>query len=153
MNPIRNSAKAIIIKDNKILLTKNKNTFGEFYLLPGGGQNAGETISDALIRECIEEISTEVKIKELKFVRDYIGKNHQFSDFDKDIHQIEYMFLCEIDKEYIINNGNYPDVYQIGVEWVDLSELKNILIYPQILSDLILPGEILDNKIYLGDVN
>jgi len=47
LGQIRNSAKAIIIKDGKLLCTKNKNKFGIFYLLPGGGQEPFETIIEA----------------------------------------------------------------------------------------------------------
>lgn len=53
---IRNSAKAIIINEDKILLTKNQDNEGYFYLYPGGGQEYRETLHDALIRECIEEV-------------------------------------------------------------------------------------------------
>jgi ADP-ribose pyrophosphatase YjhB (NUDIX family) len=96
MRHIRNSAKAIIIRDQKILLTKNKDSFGVFYLLPGGGQEPGESIVEALKRECIEEISSEVTPIDIRYVRDYIGKNHEFADFDADVHQIEYMFVCSL---------------------------------------------------------
>lgn len=44
MISIRNSAKAIIIKDGRILLTKNEDQFGTFYLLPGGGQEKGVSL-------------------------------------------------------------------------------------------------------------
>jgi ADP-ribose pyrophosphatase YjhB (NUDIX family) len=46
---IRNSAKAIIISGDKILLTKNQDNEGYFYLFPGGGQEHGETIHNALL--------------------------------------------------------------------------------------------------------
>ena len=66
---IRNSAKAIIIVDNKLLV--NKMNDGEmFYLLPGGGQNPGELLSDALERECIEELRYHIRVNELLFVRE-----------------------------------------------------------------------------------
>ncbi|MDF2682566.1 MAG: hydrolase [Brevibacillus sp.] len=42
MKPIRNSAKAVITQNEKILLTKNRDEFGFFYLFPGGGQDHGE---------------------------------------------------------------------------------------------------------------
>jgi 8-oxo-dGTP diphosphatase len=71
---IRNSAKAIIISSNKVLLTKNQDDDGIFYLLPGGGQEHGETIHKALIRECVEEIGEQVEIGELLHIREYIGK-------------------------------------------------------------------------------
>lgn len=41
---IRNSVKALIIEDDKILLTKNQDIEGNFYLCPGGGQNMLEKI-------------------------------------------------------------------------------------------------------------
>lgn len=34
---IRNSAKGIVIKEDKILLTKNQDNEGYFYIYPGGG--------------------------------------------------------------------------------------------------------------------
>jgi len=40
---IRNSIKVIIIENNKILLTKNKDESGIFYLLPGGVKNQVRT--------------------------------------------------------------------------------------------------------------
>jgi 8-oxo-dGTP diphosphatase len=50
---------------NKILLTKNQDDEGYFYLFPGGGQEHGETIHNALLRECMEEVGEEVEIGEL----------------------------------------------------------------------------------------
>ena len=42
---------------NKILLTKNQDDDeGYFYLFPGGCQEHGETIHNALLRECMEEV-------------------------------------------------------------------------------------------------
>lgn len=50
---IRNSAKAVILKDSKILLTRNIDNEGVFYLFPGGGQDHGETLTEAVKRECM----------------------------------------------------------------------------------------------------
>lgn len=59
---IRNSVKAIIIMNGEILLTKNQDPEGFFYLFPGGGQEHGETFHEALQRECLEEIGSSVQI-------------------------------------------------------------------------------------------
>lgn len=45
---IRNSAKAVIMKDSRILLTKNTDRDGVFYLFPGGGQDHSETLAEAV---------------------------------------------------------------------------------------------------------
>ena len=153
MSKIRNSAKALIIENGKLLCTKNKDQFGIFYLLPGGGQEPFETISDALKRECKEEVSAEVKVKDIVFVRDYIGKNHEFAEWDSDIHQIEYIFECELKENDKLQNGDIPDSMQIGVEWLALDKLKDYRIYPKRLKELI--GENGANRklVYLGDTN
>jgi ADP-ribose pyrophosphatase YjhB (NUDIX family) len=154
MKEIRNSIKAIIIREGKILLTKNKDEWGYFYLLPGGGQTHNENMVDALQRECLEEINSEVKIMDLVYVRDYIGKNHEFAEWDKEVHQIEYMFQCELKENQPLDIGSSPDAWQEDIEWFPLKNLKKIRIYPSILKDLISEkGQLNRDKIYLGDIN
>lgn len=153
MKPIRNSVKAIIIKDLKILLTKNKDDLGVFYLLPGGGQEKGENMHDTLKRECLEEISSEVVIKDIIFIREYIGKNHEFAQLDVDIHQIEYMFKCDLVSNNEPKNGCVPDTYQIGIEWIALKKLKELRIYPSILKKVINEDGNFEEITYLGDIN
>ena len=150
---IRNSAKAIIIAGDKILLTKNKDELGIFYLLPGGGQEKFEDIHEALRRECLEEISCDVEIKDIRFIRDYIGKRHEFAEWDAEIHQTEYMFECALKNNSIPCNGNDPDGMQIDVEWVSLSQLSQVRIYPAVLKEVIHQDGTFDNRIYLGSVN
>jgi ADP-ribose pyrophosphatase YjhB (NUDIX family) len=151
--PIRNSAKAIIIRGGKILCTKNLSQFNEiYYLLPGGGQEHGETLIDALKRECFEELGLRVSPKSLRYVRDYIGDNHEFKHIHPGVHQVEYMFICEIDAnaEARITSA---DQYQIGIEWLTLAQLADVRLYPQILKKLISATGDLCGDFYLGDVN
>jgi ADP-ribose pyrophosphatase YjhB (NUDIX family) len=153
MKPIRNSAKALIIQNGKLLCTKNKDDWGIFYLLPGGGQEPQENLHDTLKRECLEEISAHITIGDIKFIREYIGKNHEFSKWDYDIHQIEYMFECKINPEYILQSGGILDSMQIGVEWIDIKNIRDTRIYPGVLKELIHEDGQLDSRVYLGDVN
>ncbi|WP_374056885.1 NUDIX domain-containing protein [Rossellomorea sp. FM04394] len=150
--PIRNSAKAIIMKGDKILLTKNKDENEFFYLFPGGGQEKGETLHEALKRECIEEIGSDVEIGELLHIREYIGKNHEYASFDYDIHQMEFYFKCTLidaeDKDSIPTN---PDSHQVGVEWIDINELVQYRFYPKRIIDYIINNQI--TLVYLGDIN
>lgn len=152
---IRNSAKAVIVQDDKLLAIKKQDKDGYYYILPGGGQEQGENLHQTLKRECIEEINSVVEIGNLIFIREYIGKNHEHFEFDSEVHQTEYMFLCEIkDGSKNIGNGIAPDDGQIGVEWLLLSELLNYRLYPQTIREYIidyLAGE--EVPVYLGDVN
>lgn len=153
MKPIRNSVKALIIENGKLLATKNKDQFGTFYLLPGGGQEPGETMHEALKRECLEEISAEVEIGEFKFIREYIGKNHEFAEWDSDIHQIEFIFLCSLKPGSEVKPGIVPDICQTGIEWLDLARLSEYRVYPKSLGKEISDAGELSPVIYLGDTN
>jgi len=126
---------------------------GTFYLLPGGGQEPGETIHEALKREYLEASSAEVVLGKLKFIWEYIGRNHEFREFDFDIHQIEYMFLCTLKPGSKLCNGTVPDCNQVGVEWLDLQRLGEYLIYPKVLASVMSADGKLSSRIYLGDVN
>ncbi|MFC2055421.1 NUDIX domain-containing protein [Chloroflexota bacterium] len=152
MKAIRNSAKAIIINNGCLLTVKLIDSEGEWYLLPGGGQNPGETLNEALRRECIEEIGIEVSVGRLRYFREYIGKNHEFSERDGDSHQVEFMFECEFDVEQPPVLGNNPDAHQVDITWLPINEIHEYRIYSKQLGDLHLLEA--DNDIsYLGDVS
>lgn len=153
MKPIRNSAKALIINNGKLLVTKNEDQFGVFYLLPGGGQEAGETLHEALARECLEEISAEVEIGELKFIREYIGRNHEFAQWDSDIHQIEFIFICSLNPNARLCPGTVPDAMQTGIEWLDIEKLEEHRIYPKALSKVLSGNGEMSPIVYMGDTN
>ncbi len=149
---IRNSVKAIIIKNGFILTIRCIDKFGVFYLLPGGGQKPGETMIDALKRECLEEIGVEIIVKDLKLIREYIGKNHEFKEEDKNVHQIEFMFLCTIKNNKKPKLGKTPDSFQINIEWLPLKDIEKYRLYPQ-SARKILKNLKKSKKIYLGDIN
>lgn len=153
MKPIRNSAKAIIIKDGKLLCIKKESETGEiYYILPGGGQEPGENLFEALIRECREEVNGEIEIGELRFIRDYIGKNHEFKEKHAEFHGLNLMFICNIKNANDIKNGCIPDDKQVGIEWLDIKNLPQYNLYPKVLKTLIKQDGI-EGPIYLGDVN
>ena len=92
----RYSIKAIIIQDGKLLVESCDYGRGRFCKLPGGGHQWGETMTEALIRECKEELCLDIIPNRLVMVRDYIAKNHhQHIDLDC-FHQAELMFECSV---------------------------------------------------------
>ena len=151
MARVRVAAKAIVIRDGRVLVTRNMDRDGPFFLLPGGGQELGETLPEALRREFMEEVGVPIEVNELVLVRDYIARNHEFAD-QGDVHQLELCFRCTLLGDEVPVNGPHPDTWQVGVEWLDLSDLDAARLYPRILKDT-LPD--LDNPrvIYVGDVN
>ena len=66
----RPSVRGIIIRDGRIAMMHSKKY--DYYKLPGGGIEAGETLEETLIREVREESGLVVKpetIKEFGYVR------------------------------------------------------------------------------------
>lgn len=155
---IRNSVKALIIEENKILFTKNlSNKEGDkgeiFYILPGGGQNNEETFCEALKRECKEELGARIKVDKIALVREYIGKNHEFAEQDKKVHQIEFMFLCRLLSPVNLSLATNMDSEQFDIEWIELSELKEANIYPKVLKRVIDINGKIQSPVYIGDMN
>ncbi|MFL0377263.1 NUDIX domain-containing protein [Paenibacillus amylolyticus] len=152
MKPIRNSAKAVIVQDGRLLVIRLEDQYGTAYVFPGGGQEKGEELKDAVARECLEEIGQAVNVGELLHIREYIGKNHEFADWDADIHQVEFYFACSlIDPEATVFEGSNPDDHQVAVEWIALEELSQIRLYPKTIGELLLKSD--SSSIYLGDLN
>ncbi|PHM38989.1 NUDIX hydrolase [Xenorhabdus mauleonii] len=154
--PIRISAKAIIIHNDQILLVRYQSDSDEWYTLPGGGQLFGETLAQTLIRECIEETAYKIEPERLVFVREYIGSNHEFAEFDKDVHQIELMFLASLaDKNADMHNLDInADRDQIAAQWINLEDIINLPLFPAVLRPLIAEKRFsLGSPVYLGDVN
>ena len=153
MKTIRTSAKAIIIRDNQLLVIKNTTEGVDWFILPGGGQNHGESLREALSRECMEEASVVVEIQDIIFVRDYISRNHEFAETDNDAHQVEIMFQCTVSDDAIATPGCETDQWQTGVEWLPLENLADYMLYPAILKEALSKGISTDHITYLGDVN
>jgi ADP-ribose pyrophosphatase YjhB (NUDIX family) len=150
--PLRNSAKALIIRAGKVLCTRNRDLLGDFYLLPGGGQNHGETLKDAVMRECHEEIGARIEVGSLYFVREYISANHELAEYDNTIHQIEFMFLCKLLEEPCISDTADHDAMQTGIEWLPVAQLEKYRFYPGSLIGPLKAFPPVDfGNVYLGD--
>ncbi len=151
---IRSSVQAVVIKNEKILTVKkiaydNKT----MYILPGGGQKHGETLKEAVVRECLEETGLIVEPKELLHVSEYIGKNHQHVEWDSHVHVVTHLFLCSIIDESGFNKGIEIDPEQVSIEWLPLEELFSYEFYPsKIIPDLINSIRNVKTQVYVGDM-
>ena len=146
---IRNAVHALTVRDDQLLLLKKKGgDRGERYVLPGGAQNLGETLAQALERECVEEIGTAIEIVALMNVADHFKARETNPPSTR--HMVEFLFRCTVTDDYVAQNGTKPDKSQVAVVWVRLADLAAMPLYPESLSHC-LPASILqDTAVYMG---
>lgn len=133
---MRRAARAIVIKDNALLVT-HRNKFGQEYdILVGGGVDYGESVEQALQRELREETGVSVANPRLVFI-EQAGEPYG----------IQYIFLCDYaggepalsveSTEYKINAMG-KNLYT--PMWRPLSELPNTVFRSERLKQAILHG-------------
>jgi len=145
----RVSARALIMRDDRVLVSCYVDDRGPWFVLPGGGQRNGETLEACLVREVREEARGEISIGRLRWVREFISENHASSTLPPDFHQVELIFECQLIEDSNVGMGAVPDVGQTGLAWHKPSELQDIRFYPEVVAD-ILAGTAKD-CVYLGD--
>ena len=149
---IRQACRAALYRDDHLLTIRMRGRRGVFRILPGGGQEHGETKEAALRRECREELGVEVEVGDLLYVREYIGRNHTFSSRHEHFHQVESVFVCRLEPGTEPRGGSGMDRNQLGVEWVPVAELARLEFYPRAAIPC-LDGSQRPRNLYLGDIN
>ena len=127
---VRNSAKAIVMHEGKILLNRCVSRFGEYYALPGGGQRTGEMLNETVKRELLEETGYAVTPLRLSGIYERISEGRH----DGNSHKIYFIFLCKLTSE-IRRTPTETDRFQIGMEWVDLKDIPNSNLFPRAIRD------------------
>ena len=118
---IRNSAKALVIRDGKMAAIRIRDVGEEWFIMPGGGMEPEETLSDAVCREVMEELGLRVECGELLFVVEGVH--------GESFHRVDLVFACEV-------LGDAPDAVlhsdtnQVGVQWLDIASLNVQPLYP-----------------------
>jgi len=150
---VRTAARAVILRDQELLVVRVRTQEGEFLVLPGGGQEHGETLTDTVRREVLEELGLEVTPRGLIYVREYVGKNHAMHRIHGHFHQVEAVFHCECGDFAPIGQGRGKDRRQVGFEWLPLAKLGDSPLSPQGLGEVIGQFRRTGLATYLGDVH
>ena len=122
---IRPSARAIIIKDNKIYMVHS--LVYDYYKFPGGGIENNESTIDALIRETKEEAGLVVikdSIKEYGYVhRVQKADEPSYSKFVQD----NYYYICDVENKILEQQlDDYENFEKFTLELVDPKIVINI---------------------------
>lgn len=130
---MRQAVRAIVIKDNK-LLVMHRNKFGqEFYALVGGGIDPGETPEQALVREVAEEASLQIGNPRLVIVED---AGRMFG--------MQYIYLCDWvrGEPQLDPTSSEAKIQQAGKNlytplWLPLDQLATVKLLPPELQQLL----------------
>lgn len=150
---VRTAARAVLLRDGALLVVRIRTQEGEFLVLPGGGQEHGETLTDTVRREVMEELGLTVTPRGLMYVREYVGKNHAMHRIHGHFHQVEAVFHCLCDDLGPIGEGRGRDRRQVGFEWLPLARLADYPLSPKGLGEVIAKALQDGKATYLGDVH
>jgi 8-oxo-dGTP diphosphatase len=131
---IRVANKALIIRDDHLLVTVNEADGTSFFMCPGGGQEHGEDSVAGLRRECREEIGCDVVVGDFAFLRDYVAGDHEFAALDGWFHQREAFFFCTLAAGEEPGLATVPDAWQTGVTWLPLADLTDQPLWPKVVA-------------------
>ena len=100
-NKVRTRVCGLCVVQHKLLLVNHTGlTEGDFWAPPGGGINFGESASDAIEREFLEEVNITIRCGSLLFVSEYIKAP---------LHAIELFFLVDY-SEGQLKSGIDPEM-------------------------------------------
>ena len=129
----RDRAAGIVIKDGNILLMHRMNKGEEYYVIPGGGIENGETPKETTIREIYEEMSVVVTISKL------------FHEMVREAGEQDYYYECKYvsgepalrtDSSEYEKTKTGQQIYE--PQWIPFSKIEDILIYPKEVKDKII---------------
>lgn len=107
----RLSSHAVIFNENRQVLLLKATYADCAWGLPGGGLDQGETVHDALIRECQEELGCDVSIEYLSGVYYHSAVNSH-----------AFMFRCRLQSDQPINLSDEHSEYR----WFDFDQLSTV---------------------------
>ena len=107
----REGSRAIIVQDGKILLTHELNS--GWWLIPGGGQEEGETPEECVIREVEEETGFLVRpLRRILFMQEYY-EEYRYSG---------YFFVCEVTGKGQMRLTDAEKRRGVQPEWIPLQD-------------------------------
>lgn len=127
MAAIRVRVGVAVLRGDEILLARHRKAGEEYWVIPGGGVEVGETLAQAAAREMSEETGYTVAIGRLLFVAESIAP-------DASRHLVHVCFAGEI------TGGEECagcDERLIGIGWLPVERLSQERLYPAFGAELL----------------
>lgn len=132
---IRNSSKAVVLHQGKILLHRCRTEEGEIYYdLPGGGQHPFETMEQALLREVHEETGLQVQVERFLALGEEITADEALRRaYPQYCHRVAHIFLAHLQAQEFsdgLPGGEETDEGWQQTVWVPLAQADTLPLYP-----------------------
>ena len=122
-NSIVPSVTAIVLDDNGDLLLVHR-TDNNLWALPGGGVDPGESVSEAVVREVLEETGVHVEVERLSGV--YTNPRHVMAYDDGEVRQqFSLCFIARLLGGHLATSSETREV-----DFVALDSLDELNIHP-----------------------
>lgn len=149
---IRNTAKALLVADGRILVNRCvTQEGGVYYDLPGGGQHTLETMEEAVIREVLEETGYAVRVVGFAALAEELNDYLADSDYSEYAHRVIHIFRVETEGGKA-GEPTEMDLQQSGSVWLDLEEADREYFVPEQLNGRISQLARSESPLYLGCV-
>ncbi len=112
----------VISGEGKILLVKHRKGPRQYWVLPGGRLEYGETFQECAVRELKEETGLDVRVDKMVFVSEAIAP-------DRSRHIVNVYLTAHITGG-VMKLGNEPVL--AGVDFVPVKDLEQVTLYPPV---------------------
>jgi 8-oxo-dGTP diphosphatase len=130
-------ARIIIIRGGRLAAIERFRQGRQYWVLPGGGVEAGETIAQAAVREAAEELGVSVRLGALRAIvhgRDESGRRMRHWCFDAAAESDNIMVVGGPEADGPPERGTYKAV------WLSLDRLEPKRMWPSALAELLAAG-------------
>ncbi len=117
----------VISDDNRILLVRHRKGNRQYWVLPGGRLEYGETFKECAVREMKEETGFDVMVERFLFLSEAIAP-------DRSRHIVNVFLKARV-VGGVMKLGNEPVL--AGVEFVALSELEKVSLFPPVAKQIL----------------
>ena len=134
----------VVSRDNKILLVKHRKGNRQYWVLPGGRLEYGETFQECAVREIKEETGLEVVVDDFVFLSEAIAP-------DRSRHIVNIYLTAHV-VGGVLQVGDEPVL--AGVDYVPLDDLNRLTLFPPVGKTVIesLPSSTKGCIKYLGNL-
>ena len=127
---MRKRVTLLIVDTDKILLIHRHRDGQEYYIIPGGGVEEGETVVEAAHREAAEETGLVIELRALLWERPFATEMGN----GRVINQMEYAYLITQFSGTLCLSGpefeRQSPTNQYRLDWIPFSNFPETLIYP-----------------------